>query len=111
VLGEESIEGLLRARFGEIDQELADVRVRVTFYRENLPALIFCWCRKPWTVVTHTPDVIPRLMSLESDEYTRLLLNLFRSPLVQPGTVLPECIQALVWQVAKLSELLVLPHG
>jgi hypothetical protein len=39
-----AIEGLLRARFGEIDQELA--------------------------------GVIPRLMSLESDEYTRLLLNL-----------------------------------
>jgi hypothetical protein len=41
------IEGLLRARFGEIDQDLA--------------------------------GVIPRLMSLESDEYTRLLLNLSRS--------------------------------
>jgi hypothetical protein len=53
-------EGLLRARFGEIDQELA--------------------------------GVIPRLMSLDSDEYTRLLLNLSRSPLAQ----------------AKLSELLVL---
>jgi hypothetical protein len=39
--------GLLRARFGEIDQELA--------------------------------GLIPRLMSLESDEYTRLLLNLSRS--------------------------------
>jgi hypothetical protein len=47
VLGEESIEGLLLARFGEIDQELA--------------------------------GMIPRLMSLESDEYTRLLLNLSRS--------------------------------
>jgi hypothetical protein len=78
-------EGLLRARFGEIDQELA--------------------------------GVIPRLMSLDSDEYTRLLLNLSRSrsvgeaesPLAQPATVLPECIRALVWQVAKLSELLVLP--
>jgi hypothetical protein len=44
------IEGLLRARFGEIDQELA--------------------------------GVIPRLMSLESDEYTRLLLNLSRSELL-----------------------------
>jgi hypothetical protein len=44
---EEEIEGLLRARFGDIDQELA--------------------------------GVIPRLMSLESDEYTRLLLNLSRS--------------------------------
>jgi hypothetical protein len=45
-----AIEGLLRARFGEIDQELA--------------------------------GVIPRLMSLESDEYTRLLLNLSRSELL-----------------------------
>jgi hypothetical protein len=78
-------EGLLRARFGEIDQELA--------------------------------GVIPRLMSLDSDEYTRLLLNLSRSrsvgeaesPLAQPATFFPECIRALVWQVAKLSELLVLP--
>jgi hypothetical protein len=59
------IEGLLRARFGEIDQELA--------------------------------GVIPRLMSLESDEYTRLLLNLSRSRSVAPR------------QVAELSELLVLP--
>jgi hypothetical protein len=55
------IEGLLRARFGEIDQEIA--------------------------------GVIPRLMGLESDEYTRVLLNLSRSPLAQ----------------AELSELLVLP--
>jgi hypothetical protein len=45
-----AIEGLLRARFGEIDQELA--------------------------------GVIPRLMSLDSDEYTRLLLNLSRSELL-----------------------------
>jgi hypothetical protein len=37
-------EGLLRARFGEIDQELA--------------------------------GVIPRLMSLESDDYTRLFVFL-----------------------------------
>jgi hypothetical protein len=40
-------EGLLRARFGEIDQELE--------------------------------GLISRLMSLESDDYTRLLLNLSRS--------------------------------
>jgi hypothetical protein len=45
-----AIEGLLRARFGEIDQEIA--------------------------------GVIPRLMSLESDEYTRVLLNLSRSELL-----------------------------
>jgi hypothetical protein len=43
-------EGLLRARFGEIDQELA--------------------------------GVIPRLMGLESDEYTRVLLSLSRSELL-----------------------------
>jgi hypothetical protein len=30
-------------------------------------------------------------------------LELLRSPLAQPATVLPECIRALVWQVAKLS--------
>jgi hypothetical protein len=40
-------EGLLRTRFGEIDQKLA--------------------------------GVIPRLMSLESGDYTRFLLNLSRS--------------------------------
>jgi hypothetical protein len=62
------IEGLLRARFGEIDQELA--------------------------------GVIPRLMSLESDEYTRLLLNLSRSRSV--GEAESPLAQA------KLSELLVL---
>jgi hypothetical protein len=45
-----AIEGLLRARFGGVDQELA--------------------------------AVVPRLMSLESDEYTRLLLNLSRSELL-----------------------------
>ena len=45
-----AIEGLLRARFGEIDQDMA--------------------------------GVIPRLMSLESDDYTRLLLNLSRSELL-----------------------------
>jgi hypothetical protein len=44
------IESLLRARFGEIDQDLA--------------------C------------VIHQLMSLESDDYTRLLLNLSRSELL-----------------------------
>jgi hypothetical protein len=61
--------------------------------------------------------VIPRLMSLDSDEYTRLLLNLSRSrsvgkaesPLAQPATVLPECIRAKLSQVAELSELLLLP--
>jgi hypothetical protein len=61
-------EGLLRARFGDIDQELA--------------------------------DVIPRLMSLESDEYTRLLLNLSRSRSV--GEAESPLAQA------ELSELLVL---
>jgi hypothetical protein len=45
-----AIEGLLRARFGEIDRELV--------------------------------GIIPRLMSLESDEYTRLLLNLSRSEIL-----------------------------
>jgi hypothetical protein len=50
MFAEEAIEGLLRARFGEIDQDLA--------------------------------GVIPRLMSLESDDYTQLLLNLSRSELL-----------------------------
>jgi hypothetical protein len=63
------IEGLLRARFGEIDQDLA--------------------------------GVIPRLMSLESDEYTRLLLNLSRSRSVGEA-------ESPLAQPAKLSELLVL---
>ena len=54
-----AIEGLLRARFGEIDQDLA--------------------------------EVIPRLMSLESDDYTRLLLNLSRSELL----ALPEALSNL----------------
>jgi hypothetical protein len=45
-----AIEGLLRARFGEIDRELV--------------------------------GIIPRLMGLESDEYTRLLLNLSRSEIL-----------------------------
>ena len=44
------IEGLLRARFGEIDRELE--------------------------------GVVPCLMSLESGDYTRLLLSLSRSELV-----------------------------
>jgi hypothetical protein len=60
------IEGLLRARFGEIDQDLA--------------------------------GVIPRLMSLESDDYTRLLLNLSRSRSVGKAE-----------SPLALSELLVLP--
>jgi hypothetical protein len=31
------------------------------------------------------------------------LVGTTRSPLAQPATVLPECIRALVWQVAELS--------